>query len=290
VPAAIQQSHAADGVIACFSSNLVPCNLNADRAPQLKAVVGWLRGCPQREKVARPLGCIQSQYYFGVMKRAAFLFAVGSFTFVLGIFAVSIRSALFNSPEEDNIGAVMIPAAVKHPSLDMCDYFTQRDSQIRKVDFGNFRFPGFYDKRIHLQNGIQEITRECGGTIYTLQDVLYVDFTGDGREEALVSVEDFSGCGSSGVSYNYYVYTIKSGHPFLLWRLATGSQGLAGLKDFKLEGEELIFDVFGDSRIVGNEIVGGGAGGECCPEHFSRIRVAWNGETFRQFSVRVFPL
>jgi hypothetical protein len=34
-----QQSLAADGAIACFSSNLFPFSLNADRAPQLKATV-----------------------------------------------------------------------------------------------------------------------------------------------------------------------------------------------------------------------------------------------------------
>jgi hypothetical protein len=31
-----------NGAIACFSSNLIPSRLNADRAPQLKAVVGQL--------------------------------------------------------------------------------------------------------------------------------------------------------------------------------------------------------------------------------------------------------
>ena len=36
---AAQQSLAADGAIACFSSNLVLRGLNADRAPQLKAIV-----------------------------------------------------------------------------------------------------------------------------------------------------------------------------------------------------------------------------------------------------------
>jgi hypothetical protein len=222
------------------------------------------------------------------MRRVTFLFAVGTFTFLLGIFAVSIRSALFGG--NSNISAVSISEEVKHPTLVKSDYFTQNNSQIRTVDFRNFRFPGFYDKEIRLNNGKQEITRRCGGTIYTFQEVLYVDFTGDGGEEALVSVEDFSGCGSSGVSYNYYVYTIRSGHPFLLWRLATGSEGLGGLKNFRLEGKELVFDVFGDSSIVGREILGGGSGGECCPEQFSRIRVAWNRRTFRQISVKVFPI
>jgi hypothetical protein len=40
---AVEQSLAADGAIACFSSNLILSRLNADRAPQLKAVVGRLR-------------------------------------------------------------------------------------------------------------------------------------------------------------------------------------------------------------------------------------------------------
>jgi hypothetical protein len=38
-----QQSLAADGAIACFSSSLVHRSLNADRAPQLKAGVALLR-------------------------------------------------------------------------------------------------------------------------------------------------------------------------------------------------------------------------------------------------------
>jgi len=38
----VQQSLAADGAIACFSSNLFLASLNADRAPQLKAVVRLL--------------------------------------------------------------------------------------------------------------------------------------------------------------------------------------------------------------------------------------------------------
>jgi hypothetical protein len=35
-----EQSLAADGAIACFSSILFPFSPNADRAPQLKAIVG----------------------------------------------------------------------------------------------------------------------------------------------------------------------------------------------------------------------------------------------------------
>jgi hypothetical protein len=38
-PRAFEQSLAADGAIAFFSSNLFPLSLNADRAPQLKVSV-----------------------------------------------------------------------------------------------------------------------------------------------------------------------------------------------------------------------------------------------------------
>jgi len=34
----VQQALAADGATACFSSNLFPLSLNADRAPQLKRI------------------------------------------------------------------------------------------------------------------------------------------------------------------------------------------------------------------------------------------------------------
>jgi hypothetical protein len=37
-----EQALAADGAVACFSSNLSPLGLNADRAPQLKRSVGQL--------------------------------------------------------------------------------------------------------------------------------------------------------------------------------------------------------------------------------------------------------
>jgi hypothetical protein len=44
-----QQSLAADGAIACFSNSFFLRGLNADRAPQLKAVVMLLRLCETTE-------------------------------------------------------------------------------------------------------------------------------------------------------------------------------------------------------------------------------------------------
>lgn len=219
--------------------------------------------------------------------------------FVVGVGISALYSMLQRNPEaihpliiRDNtvskadIGTVELASTAHHCKTDLPDV----NGKVRGIDFCNFRFPGFSDKQIVLKDGRQEITREYGGTIYTLHDSSLVDLTGDGRKEALVTIEDFSGAGSSGVSYYYYVYTLESGRLLLLWRVTTGSEGLAGLKNFKLDGKNLVFEVFGNSSLVGNEIVGGGRGGECCPEEFSRITVRWIRGRFRQSSVEVLPL
>ena len=233
-----------------------------------------------------------------ISKRAAIQCCASLVTFAIGI-CISVLCSALKGPSVE-IHPVSIERPTTKPDLLSVDWaspskicnvdLVNSNGQIRSVDFCNFRFPGFYDKQIALKDGRQEITREIGGTIYTFHDVLLVDFTGDGRKEALVSIEDFSGAGSSGVSYNYYVYTMRSGRLFLLWRVTTGSEGLAGLKDFKLDGKNLVFEVFGNSSIVGRHIIGGGLGGECCPDEFSRITVAWTRGRFRQVRVEVFPL
>lgn len=219
--------------------------------------------------------------------------------FVIGVGLTVLFSNLYEEPAE--IPAAMIDDRTVSrtgvltvnwtPTAKNCKVdVLHTNGKIRTVDFCNYRFPGFYDKQIVLRDGRQEITRQYGGTIYTLQDVTLVDLTGDGRTEALVSIEDFSGAGSSGVSNYYYVYAIRSGRLRLLWRVTTGSEGLAGLKNFKSERGNLVFEVFGDSTLVGCEIMGGGRGGECCPEEFSRITVRWMGGRFRQINVKVLPL
>ena len=222
----------------------------------------------------------------------------------LGCFVVGVGISALYSTLQINLEAihpVMIrDSAVSTPPVRTVEWtptsnhcrkdLPNTNGKIRRVDFCNFRFPGFYDKQIALKDGRQEITRDYGGTIYTLHDSWLIDLTGDGREEALVSIEDYSGAGSSGVSYNYYVYTMQSGRLLLLWRVTTGSEGLAGLKDFRLDGKNLVFEVFGDSSLIGREITGGGRGGECCPEEFSRITIAWKRGRFRQINVQVLPL
>jgi hypothetical protein len=165
-------------------------------------------------------------------------------------------------------------------------------SQIRTVDFSNFTYPQFWGRKlIGLKNGRLEFESEGCHTEYKLNGVNYVDLTGDRKEEALVHVEDFTACGSSGVSDYYYVYTMRNDRPRLLWRFGSGSEGTAGLKSFNLEGHELVFELFGKYWIAGSRFIplGEDSIGECCPTHYSRIRVAWDGRRFRQRSIEIFP-
>jgi hypothetical protein len=164
--------------------------------------------------------------------------------------------------------------------------------RIRGIDFNNFTFHQFWGRRpIKLKNGSLEFESKGCHTEYKLKGVNYVDLDGDRTEEALVHIQDFTACGSSGLSDYYYIYTIRNGRPHSLWRFGTGSEGLAGLKDFKLAGRVLVFELFGKYRIVGSKYIDAGeqAIGECCPAHHSRITVSWDGKRFRQRSLRIFP-
>jgi hypothetical protein len=168
------------------------------------------------------------------------------------------------------------------------------NGSIQRVDFANFTHHQFWGRRpIKLKQGKMEFESDGCRTEYKLKKISYVDLTRDRIEEALVHIEDYTACGSSGVSDNYYIYTLRRGRPYLLWRFGTGSEGVAGLKDFKLAGRMLVFELFGKYRIKGAKFVEAGeeAIGECCPTHYSRIGVAWDGMRFRQRSMKIlaFP-
>ena len=192
----------------------------------------------------------------------------------------------------NNLTAKLITLLFTLPLLALQVAAFQGKSRIRQIDFSSFTYPQFEGKTpVRLKGGKLVFESEGCHTEYSLKGIEYVDFTDDGKEEALVHVEDFTACGSSGVSDYYYVYTMRNNRPHLLWRFATGSEGLAGLKDFKIEGRELVFELFGQQRISGTKpkAAGDNSGGECCPRHYTRIRVAWDGRRFRQKNMQTLP-
>lgn len=162
----------------------------------------------------------------------------------------------------------------------------QSRSPIRRIDFRNRTYPSFWSKNpIKLRDGKLKREEEHCISHFSLERVDYLDLTGDGREEALLNVTDWTACGSSGFSHYYYIYAIRNNKPCLLWRFSTGSEGICGQKDFRLEKRDLVLELFGDCRVGGIRFRGGGV--ECCPTEYSRIRVAWDGQRFRQKSAKV---
>jgi hypothetical protein len=170
----------------------------------------------------------------------------------------------------------------------------QTRSHARAVDFQNFTYPGIWLKHsFHLRDGKAEARTKFCDTQYTFQNVRYLDLTGDRREEALVTIQDWTACGSSGVSQYYYTYSLQGNRPRLLWRFATGSESSAGLKDFQLKRRTLVFEVYGDYRIAGSKPTSVSSPKlccpDCCPEKYTRLLVSWNGRRFVQIKRDVYP-
>ena len=163
-----------------------------------------------------------------------------------------------------------------------------------RVDFRNFTYPGIWLKRpFRLRGGKADAKSSGCMTEYSFQNVQYLDLTGDRKPEALVTIKDWTACGSSGVSEYYYVYSVNANRPRLLWKFATGSESAAGLKEFHINGRTLVIEVYGNYRIVGAKPKVAAwpkiCCPDCCPEKYTRLFVSWNGRRFSQTKRAVFP-
>jgi hypothetical protein len=90
-------------------------------------------------------------------------------------------------------------------------YPQRRISSVRAVDFANHTYPALWTKQpFILKSGRREIVRDHCFTEYALKGVSYLDLTGDGKEEAVVEVTDFTACGSSYSTSYYYIYSVQN--------------------------------------------------------------------------------
>jgi hypothetical protein len=164
---------------------------------------------------------------------------------------------------------------------------------ISKIDFRNFTYPNLGSKgRIRVKDG--EIEYEVDHCLQGcwIKGVDYLDFTGDGEDEAIVRLVDHMACGSSWAAIYYYIYSVRNGRPHLLWRFATGSETHGGHKDFRIEGKELVFELYGKWENIGGELTfkeNREFADDCCPTHFTIYRVMWDEMKFRQKSIEVLP-
>lgn len=155
-------------------------------------------------------------------------------------------------------------------------------SSIRSVDFDNISYPnlpdysdprGYRKKRVTLKPGE-------GGPSH----LNYGDITGDGAEEAM-AVLPIENRGSA-IPYYVYIFTLKAGKPTLLWDFKTGDRADGGLRQVYADNGELVIELFGKDRVIGEELYRGDEG-LCCPSSFTQARYKWTGKHFQQISREV---
>ncbi len=179
--------------------------------------------------------------------------------------------------------------------------------EFRSIDFENFSYPISFNlaytpdvrrRTVQLKDGTHEYQNRngLGGAMYKLDDVDYVDLTGDGQKEAIVQLSQTI-CGGScdGGSDFFYFYSIANGKPRLLSRLETGSAGYdCGLKFFILKKQVLNLETFRVCRFNGVEFKPASddpeeTGGKFLTNRFTRFVLRFNRNRFVLSQRKVFP-
>lgn len=154
--------------------------------------------------------------------------------------------------------------------------FAQKRSQaIRSVDFKNFTYPACVGMKtgplskansLSLSNGeleVGDLRKNEEPVNISVSNVSYHDLTGDGQEEAVVSLTYlFYPHGSAGCAF---IYTPNNNRPRLLWR-----EGFERLRRLAVGNRGIIFEdyMFSPSDAY------------CCPKKYSRIVYRWDGKRF----------
>lgn len=178
------------------------------------------------------------------------------------------------------------PANSPTPSLSPTPT-TNENTAISKIDFKNFTYagPDDYPETFILEDGKQGYVPDKEGRIeegYSLQEVAFSDLTGDGVEEAIITISIQTG--GSAVPHLVFVYMLENNKPQMLWRFVTGDRAEGGLKDIYGDNGKLVVELFGETRFVnGNwvsDIPSGKFKGLCCPTLYTKTRFKWNGKQF----------
>ncbi|MDT7602523.1 MAG: hypothetical protein QOF61_520 [Acidobacteriota bacterium] len=142
------------------------------------------------------------------------------------------------------------PAPDGKVDVGSTDSATKKDvpAEFAKIDFTNLSYPvNWKKKRVRLKNGSHDYNDpEDYWNSFVLGEVYYVDFTGDGKKEAIVELI-WEHCGGTceGHSHLFYFYEIQRGRLTLLQHIKAGSLFYGcGLKSFTPSRETLTIEVF----------------------------------------------
>jgi hypothetical protein len=188
---------------------------------------------------------------------------------------VNQNTTVAESPQPTkSIAAPKVSSSINNPS---------NSDPIRQIDFKNFTYPWYPSflksprptRQVALHDGkfevIEDQRADIKNLMLELEDVSYSDLTGDGKEEAIVTI--------SGVSvFNRFVgsiflYTVTGKQQKLLWQHEIGDRADGGLRRIAVEGRFVIVEQYQRSE---------GDGGLCCPKQFVRTSLRWNGLSFER--------
>lgn len=162
---------------------------------------------------------------------------------------------------------------------------------VRSIDFANFTYDWFpkYDsivikKNIVLHNGENPEKYVTGpgirpnGDYYTEQllNVSYKDLTGDGKEEAVVTV---------GVTFFrwtpvcMFIFGEENKHAVFLWKYAVDARQYE-LRGIKTDGRNLIIEAYDNNFDDA---------ATCCPKRYIRRTFTWNGRSFQEKNTETVP-
>src|SRR5690242_10256454 len=140
---------------------------------------------------------------------------------------------------------------------------TYRVSSIRTVDFENFTYPArpiFGGRRttFTLRNGELPVKYDRKGRpldVGLSASARYYDVTGDGIEDAIIGFSE-DNSGGSAIVYAAYIYTLRRGRPVFLWGFEAGDRADGGLRSIYGENGELVIELEGKNKVIGNNLYG----------------------------------
>lgn len=164
-------------------------------------------------------------------------------------------------------------------------------SDFQSVDFYNFTFPIATNKEIKIKKGRFEFEDKHCLNSYKVESIDYADLTNDGAADALINLSKITACGSSARTDYFYVYSEDKKQTRLEWQFVTGTQANGGLKEFHIDGSDLIIELYGKVSLNGTKIKVDDSEfvPECCPRDFTRLRFAWSENNLDLQATETFP-
>jgi hypothetical protein len=194
-------------------------------------------------------------------------------------------SACQRSSAENNNSSSPQPSPLASSILLLSQMPTKNsNSSIERIDFKNFTYkgPADYPATFTLKNGERPYVphQKSNEEGYSLQDIAYLDLTGDGKDEALITI--YVETGGSAVPHLVFIYTLEKNKPKLLWKFITGDRAEGGLKKIYPDNGKLVIELFGENHLAKGKWTSHipRVQGLCCPTLYTKTRFKWNGKQF----------